>query len=263
MAVVHPTRTKSSPVPKILATVSEQTPALDGVDIIRLDASHGSLRELCRLRSRYDLPSFLDLPGPSDHDRTSLLTTSEFLIFAATEAFEWVGLRGITGNEDLMRARDLLPLSTHLACTVSGVKSLNDHELRNIASAADALILPYGEVVQCLGSDAARRQMERFLVLASEARRPLLLSGGLLSTMVDSVMPEISQLEMLAEFAFDGCAGFVLIEETAASPHAQLCVDTLEMVLAPWKASPPRHQGTARVAGAPMLSPLLPPVSQR
>jgi len=253
MAPVRPARPLRCDRPRILATIEAQTPSLHGIDLVRLDASRGSLQEICRLRARCTQPALLDLPGPGDPTRTSLLTTSEFLIFAAAEGFPWVGLRGVTGEEELLRARELLAPTTRIACTPGALEEMDDPTLSQLAAAADAVVVPYGEMVRRIGPEMTRRHVERAMVLAAGRKRPLLLQGGLLDTMIDSVMPELSQLEELSEFAADGCAGFVLTEETTRSPHPQLCVDTLEMVLAPWKDFPRQERGTARLGGPPLV----------
>jgi len=251
---VNPPRQSSSFKPSIIATVACGTPILRGADLIRVDASHGTLAEITRTRASYSCPVILDLPGPSSHARTSLLTTSEFLIFASAEGFDWVTLNGVRELRELQHARELLLPSIQIASCVSLPDELGDTQMESIVAASDALVLPYGELVARSGGDRARQQVGRALVACARRRRPLLLSGGLLSTMVDSRMPEISQLEWIGEFANAGCAGFILAEETAASPHAQLCVDTLEFVLAPLTATVCRRQaGFARVAAAPGL----------
>jgi pyruvate kinase len=251
---VHPPRRRDSFKPSIIVTVSSDTPILRGMDLIRLDAAHGTLAEISRTRASYSCPAMLDLPGPSSHARTSLLTTSEFLIFASAEGFDWVTLNGVREIREVQRARELLLPSIQLASAICELDELGDAQLGAIVAASDALVLRYGDLETRLGGDRARQQVGRALVACARQRRPLLLSGGLLSTMVDSRMPEISQLEWIGEFAHAGCAGFILTEETAASPHSQLCVDTLEFVLAPLAATVCRRQsGFARVAAAPGL----------
>ena len=255
MAFGRPSVPSPSAKPKILATVADGTPPLKGVDLVRIDASRASLQQICRLRARHGRPTLLDLPGPDDSDRTTLLTTSELAIFAAAEQFEWVGLRGVGRVEEVSRVRELLEPATRIACAPHGLEGLDDTSLAKLVTASDALIVPYGELVGSVGHEMARHHVERALTIAANHHRPLLLRGGLLETMVESVMPELSQLEELADFAADGCAGFILVEETTRSPHAQLCVDTLGMILAPWDPPVPRQRGSARLAGAPMLAP--------
>lgn len=254
LATVKPPRESGGFKPSIIATVSCSTPALRGVDLIRLDAAHGTLAEITRTRASYSCPAMLDLPGPTSTARTSLLTTSEFLIFAAAEGFDWVTLNGVRELREIQHARELLLPSIQIASSTSAPEELGDTQFESIVAASDALVLSYGQLVARIGGDRARQQVGRALVACARQARPLLLSGGLLSTMVDSRMPEISQLEWLGEFANAGCAGFVLTEETAASPHAQLCVDTLEFVLAPLTATVCRRQsGFARVSASPGL----------
>ncbi len=254
MATVRPRRQEKRIRPSIIATVTPTTPQLQGVDLIRLDAAHGSLADFSRVRASYSCPALLDLPGPSNHRRTSLLTTSEFLIYASAESFEWVSLNGVRGTTEIFHARELLLPSIQLACSLPCPDELGDAEFESIIAASDALVLPYGDYLREMGEDRANRQIERALVACARQYRPLLLSGGILSTMMNSRMPKISQLEWISEFAHAGCSGFVLTEETAASPHAQLCIETLGFVLAPLAVNSCQHQpGYARVATAPRL----------
>jgi pyruvate kinase len=237
--------------PLVIATVGPDTTWLDGVDMVRIDAAHGSLAQLGRLRASYDCPALLDLPGCDTTRRTSLLTTSEFLVFASAEGFSWIGLRGVLGVEEIHRAREALDPSVRVAASVHLPDQLTDQELGDVASAADALVLPFGHLAAELGVECAVHHVERALVVACRRRRPLLLAGGLLSSMTRSIMPEIEQLERLAAFAQDGCAGFVLTDETSGCPHPQLSVDTLHLVLGPVSCIPEPAGRGATVAGAP------------
>lgn len=247
MAPCKPQRPRCTARPSIIATVGSDTPLLRNVDLVRLDAAHGSLRELAERRARYDCPVILDLPGPTTRERTSLLTTSEFCLFASSEGIEWVGLRGVSGSTEVMRARDALEPSIRVASCVDRPHVIGDNELEAIAASSDAMVLPFDCLHSELGFDRALENFERVLVVAAKGQRPLLLRGGLLSTMQDSVMPEIEQLEILTAFAEAGCAGFILTDETACCEHAQLCVETLQLVLGPLAVAPPREYGVARV----------------
>lgn len=234
--------------PSIIATVGPRTPALDELDLIRIDAAHGSLQELCSLRERYDCPTLLDLPGPETRHRTSLLTTTEFCLFASAESIEWVGLRGVGSLDEVFRAREVLDPSIRVASSVSRPHLLTDAEWEAIAAASDALVLPFDDLRADLGFERTVEHLERALVVSAKRQRPLLIRGGLLSTMLDSVMPELDQLEILSSMAEAGCAGFILTEETTNCPHARLCVETLRMVLGPLCREAPREFGVARVA---------------
>ncbi len=248
MAVCEPPRPRHTPRPSIIATVGPRTPILQSVDLIRLDAAHGSLQEICEQRARYDCPAFLDLPGPETHSRTSLLTTTEFCLFASAEGIDWVGLRGVSSLAEVMRAREILDPSIRIAASVSQPQAISDAEWEAVATASDAIILPFEQLRTTLGFDSTLQHVERALVIAAKRQRPLLLRGGLLTTMLDSVMPEIDQLEMLSSLAQAGCAGFILTDETTGCDHPQLCVETLQMVLGPLVVRPPREYGVARVA---------------
>ena len=253
----RPACTDTPPVPawrrpRIIATIGPGTPLLDEIDMIRLDAAFGTMGELGRLRDDYDCPAILDIPGVDTRSRTSVLTTSELLVFAAAEAFDWVSLRSVTGAMEVERARNFLGGRCRLAASIARPEVL-EASLPAICHAADALIVNHGQLAAKVGLRDARCYIQQAIVEAMRHGKPCLIASGLLPSMIDSVMPEIFELEHLGGLTRDGCAGFILCEETASGLHPQICVETLQIVMGPWIATArPRPRG-AQLAGLPRI----------
>jgi hypothetical protein len=225
---------------------------LERIDMVRVDAAHGTLQEMTAQRERFDCPAMLDVPGIDTYGRTSVLTTTELLIFAASEHFEWVSLRGLETSESLDYARDLLDPAVKLAATVA-TSRVSEKSLREICQAADCLILSREDLVRSVGARSVRECVQLGILEAANFGKPCLLATGLLHA------GPISDLELsgLAALAQDGCAGFIVGvgASSAAAGPAQASIDSLQLALCsatPWRAL---GRAGARVDGPVLLIP--------
>jgi len=66
------------------------------------------------------------------------------------------------------------------------------------------------------------------------------------------MMPDIRQLEHLADLVWDGCSGFILCEETARGLYPQICIETLQLVAGPDPLERFGREG-AELGGMPRL----------
>jgi hypothetical protein len=237
---------------RVILTVGAQTPHLERIDMVRIDAAHGTLQEMTAQRQSYGCPAMLDIPGMDTRDRTSVLTATELLIFAASERFEWVSLRGLDTSEPLDYARDLLDPSVKLAATVAAPR-VSERSLREICEAADCLILSREDLVRSVGARAVRECVQLGILEAANFGKPCLLATGLLHG------GPLSDLELsgLAALAQDGCAGFIVGMGTAAAgvEPAQASIDSLQLALCSTPHWPGMGRGAARIDGPVLLVP--------
>jgi hypothetical protein len=213
----------------VVATVGPQTPTIENADWIRIDGACGTLEALSDHRRRHASPVLFDVPGPRTRRSGTLLTTSEFLVFAAAEGFEWVNLRGVTRGEDVERARDFLPPSTRLSVTVSspsvllrGLTSLCDH--------ADAVLFARAELRRALGPYTAEDALRAAIHTAILHAAPPLISAGILPSMVRQRQPEPAEVAQLTDLVEAGVRGLVLTRETTHGPDPQGAVDVARLV---------------------------------
>jgi hypothetical protein len=219
--------------PRVVITIGPGTPVLERIDMIRVDAAHGTLHELAALRASYPCPAILDIPGMDTTERTSLLTATELMIFACTERFEWVSLRGIDRADLLYHAREVLDPAVRVAATLS-TSGVTEQSLREICVAADCLILSREDLVSTVGTRGLRRCVQLGVLEAAHFGKPCLLATGLPST---APLPDV-ELSGLVALARDGCAGFILSGPITAAAEPQISIDRLQMVLAPAEGGP-------------------------
>jgi len=221
-------RTRAGSRPWVVGTVTPRRPRLAGLDLVRIDAARATLRSLAALRDHQEVPVLLDLPGPRTRRGSSPLTTSEFLVFAAAEGFEWVGLRDVAGAAALHRARPFLPNSTQIAATVSSPRALAE-EIDAIVDAADAIHLDLGRLRR-LHPEDLRPLLRGAIAAAAQRGKRCLLTHGVLPSMLDSSQPAPGEMSLLAGFLEDGGAGFVLVDEVLRGEHPDTCVELLGLL---------------------------------
>lgn len=240
-------RTYDASRPRIIGTVAPGHPTLRGVDMVRIDAARPTLRGLAALRERQDVPVLLDLPGPQTRRGSSPLTTTELLVFAAAEGFEWVGLRGVGSAETIHRARPFLPGSTQLTATICSPKVLRT-QLGPICDAADAIHLDLRELERRRDGDL-RPLLQSAISAAAQRGKPCFLTNGVLPSMLESAQPGRGEMSRLASFLDDGGAGFVLIDEVVGGDHPQTCVDLLAILTGRGEFAPTPTRRGARLGG--------------
>jgi len=175
------------------------------------------------------------------------LTTTELLVFAAAEGFEWVGLRDVSSAETIHRARQFLPGSTQLTATISSPKALRT-ELGAICDATDAIHLDLRELERRGDSDL-RSLLQSAIAAAAQRGKPCLLTNGVLPSMLDSPQPGPGEMSRLASFLDDGGAGFVLIDEVVIGDHAQTSIELLGFLTGRAEFAPAPSRGAARLGG--------------
>ena len=165
----------------LVATIDGPTAVPHGIDWVRIDGASGTLETIERRRDASSHAVLFDVPGPDTRHRDTLLTTTEFLVFAAAADFEWVNLRGMHSAEDVLHAREFLPDSVRLSVTLSTPRSLR-HALRPLCEVADALLFDREELRHSLGSrrtdamlaSAVRHASDRGTPHPARLRRPTL-----------------------------------------------------------------------------------------
>jgi pyruvate kinase len=239
--------------PLVIASVDASTPVLHGMDWIRIDAARDGLHRSGSVRDRYEEPAMLDVPGPATRREGSSLTTSEFLVYAAAEEYEWVNLRGVQSVHEIERAREFLPESTRLTVTASTPNALQ-RSIDELCEEGDAVVLGCHELERVLGRHRVRDALRVAVLGAATKGKPCFAASGLLRSMLRSSRPGPRDLDRVTTLAQDGCAGFILSAETLEGAHAQSCVDVVRLVAehAPGSTPSPRtgtRRPAARVGG--------------
>ena len=236
----------------VVATVGPQTPELKNVDWIRIDAAQGTLDAFADRRSHPSSPVMFDIPGPRTRRTGSLLTTSEFLVFAAAEGFEWVNLRGVNDPEEVLHARQFLPPSTRLSVTISSPAVLL-RALPDLCEAADAVLLARAELRRALGPHTADDALRAAIHTAALHAAPPLLGSGILTSMTHAMQPDAREVEELSALVDDGVRGLVLMRETTHGRDPQGAVDVARLVAEHARQAGPALGGeqrpSARVGG--------------
>ena len=213
----------------VVATLGPGTGELSGADWIRIDGAQGTLEALADHPSRRHTPTLFDVPGPRTRRSATLLTTTEFLVFAAAEGFEWVNLRGVTHPDEVEQARDFLPPSTRLSVTV-GSPYVLQRSLVDLCEVADAVLLARHELRRALGPGRGDETVRGAVRTALRHGAPPLLTSGLLPSLVRSGRPRPSDLHRLESLVEEGLRGLVLTRETTEGPDPQGSVDLTRLV---------------------------------
>lgn len=212
----------------VVGSVDPNTPTLPGADWIRLDGAQGNLDQLLRLRERHGLPTCFDIPGPSTRRNHSLLTHSEYLLFAASQEFEWVNLRGVLSASEIEHARRFLGPEVRLTATIQTPRVLR-RSLDEICGAADALLVSCEHLERAVGPRHLRDVLRIALLGAVARQRPAFLVSGLLPSSIGSVLPDPSEVDQLVQLVSDGYRGLILTRETtdAVDPRGNVALARL------------------------------------
>ncbi len=245
----------------LVATLDGPTAVPRGIDWVRIDGAGGTLETIERRRDACAQPVLFDVPAPDTRHRDTLLTTAEFLVFAAAESFDWVNLRGVHSAEDVLHAREFLPDSVRLSVTLSTPRTLR-HALRPLCEVADALLFDREELRHSLGVRRTDTMLASAVRHASERGTPTLLASGVLPSMVRHDHPRPRDIERLSDLIDDGLCGMVLTREIIESPDPQGCVEVARLLAEHGQrrrpAATPRPRPAARLGGR--MSVVLDPV---
>ncbi|HKK73019.1 MAG TPA: hypothetical protein VKA86_17595 [Candidatus Krumholzibacteria bacterium] len=213
----------------LVATIEGPGAVPRGIDWVRIDGASGTLETIERRREACAHPVLFDIPGPDTRHRDTLLTTSEFLVFAAAEDFDWVNLRGVRSAEDVLHAREFLPDSVRLSVTLSTPRALR-HALRPLCEVADALLFDREELRHSLGTRRTDAMLASAVRHASDRGTPTLLASGVLPSMLRRDQPRHRDVERLSDLIEDGLCGMVLTREITGTDDPQSRVDVARLL---------------------------------
>lgn len=219
---------RTSPV-LVVATIDSRTPAVHGMDWIRIDGADGTLEAMGRHGSPRTAPVLFDVPGPDTRRRGSLLTTSEFLIFAAAEGFEWVNLRGVVHPDDVVYAREFLPRSVRLSVTLDGPRGVREH-LGALCGVTDAILLDRHALRHAIGSRRGDALVASAVRHAADRGTPTLLASDVLPSMLHGAEPSDRDVTRLSDLIDDGLRGMVLTREITNTLDPQGRIDVARLV---------------------------------
>ena len=233
-----------TPVPRtspvlVVATVDNRTPAFRGVDWIRIDGADGTLEAIARRSAGREVPVLFDVPGPDTRRRGSLLTTSEFLVFAAAEGFEWVNLRGVIHPDDVVYAREFLPAAVRLSVTLDSPRSVREH-LGALCGVTDAVLLDRRGLRNAIGSRRGDALLASAVRHANDRGTPTVLASDVLPSMLRASEPSHRDVARLSDLVDDGLRGMILTREVTNTLDPQSRVDVARLV-----AQAGGHEGPA------------------
>ena len=217
----------------VIATISTRSPALVGADWVRIDGGQSPLAATGLRRKHAPLPALFDIPGARTRRYQNLLTTTESLVFAASEDFNWVNLSDLQHPMELERARSFVGDGTRLSCTVSDPGVLQRY-IDEICHTSDCLLLDLRNLGQKLPPSYLDSLMRAVLKRAVEYSTPALLVSGLSPAQArkprtNTAAAELGQLGTLLSAGYQG---LVLIRETEFSAEPQVAVDLARSLVA-------------------------------
>lgn len=238
-------------------TVRPQDPPVERADFVRIDAGHLPLHEIAGIRAVQHSPVLLDLPGSKTRRRSTMLTRSELLFYAASESYEWVNLRDIRGGEELQQARELLPDGIRLSASTGDLQALADWP-RWWWSCLDVLILDSESDESRLFEGRGGNALDVAMFWAARQGVPCFLMGSLLPSLHHPNCSQIEEVGRLANIVRAGCAGLILEElPPEGRGDSQLAVDVLRLVTHHSPRRTPRFDSPRRPAarvGAPQTA---------
>jgi len=247
-----------TPVPRtspvlVIATVDNRTPKVRGVDWIRIDGADGTLEAIARRGADRALPVLFDVPGPNTRRRGSLLTTSEYLVFAAAEGYEWVNLRGVSHPDDVIYAREFVPDSVRVSVTLASPRVIREN-LGVLCSVSDAILLDRHALRHALGARRGDALLGSAVRHASDRGTPTLLTSDVLPSMLRNADPSSSDVARLSDLVDDGLCGLVLTREVTNTIDPQSRIDVARLVAQAGRTrgpgtSAPDIRPAARVVG--------------
>jgi hypothetical protein len=208
----------------VLATISTRSPVLIGADWVRIDGGQSPLAAAALRRKHAPSPALFDIPGARTRRYQNLLTTTESLVFAASEEFAWVNLSDLEHPAELERARNFLDDDTRLSCTISDPGVLQ-RSFDEVCHTSDAVLLDLRGLGQKLPPSYLDTLMRAALKRPGEFMTPALLIPGLLPSQARQPRAAAAELEKLGTLLAAGYNGLVLIRETELSAEPQNAVD--------------------------------------
>lgn len=231
--------------PWIIATAQPGAAPPRGVDLVRLDASRLGFGELPALHQAQRGPCLLDLPGPRASRDGAPLTTTEWLVFAATEAYEWVHLRGVREAAQLEHAREFLHESTRISLHIDSVERVGP-DLGLLLDQCDGAILDADALREELGARATGEFLRYCFFEGDHHGVPMFLQVG--------VRPDGSGptgAASLASAMREGCDGVVLVPHGDELVPMQQWIDGLQQAFDGEQDHRQRRRPAARLGGRP------------
>lgn len=211
------------------ATVGPRNECLHGIDFVRVDGARWSAHQLDRIRRQQGAPALLDLPGRHTSRRHGTLTRSEFLVYAATESWEWINLRDLEHADELERARECLPERARISATISSPEVLYRH-LGELVHHVDVLFVDETSLASRLDPRRWRDTLQATFLECQRHSTPCLILSELLPSMLRPEDPRLEEIGRLVQLLDDGCSGFVLDAETCDQPRAQSATNILRLI---------------------------------
>lgn len=176
--------------------------------------------------------SGLNLPGsklsvrlPTEGDREAIRT-------AVGERAEWLGVSFVRRAQDLDDVRKVLPAHGARPRLVAKIEKRDAlHNLKEIAQAADALMVARGDLGVETPLEAVPLAQKKIILEALEAGKPVITATQMLESMVEDPSPTRAEVADVANALLDGTDAVMLSAETAIGAHPVEAVKTLASVI--------------------------------
>ncbi|MDP3938143.1 MAG: pyruvate kinase [Deltaproteobacteria bacterium] len=214
----------------VLCTISPQNGLVPGADMVRWNGAFGNPMEVQRYFDRLAVPRLLDLPGARSKPRTSTISDDEWLEFAQSTAYEYVGLSYVKSADWIFDVKGRLRGSrTGVIAKIETREAVDNIE--SIVEASDGVMIDRGDLSRAIGVLALGAVQKRVAQSCRRGGKVLIVATGVFASMRADDQPGISEVSDAFNAVLDGADYLMLAEETAIGKHPELVVAALRKVV--------------------------------
>jgi len=214
----------------VLCTISPQNGLVPGADMVRWNGAFGSPAEVQRYFDRLAVPRLLDLPGARSKPRTSTITDEQWLDFARSSSYEYVGLSYVRSAESVLDVKRTLHNSR--TSVIAKIETRDAVEnIDAIVEASDGIMIDRGDLSRAIGVLALGAVQKRVAQSCRRGHKVLIVATGVFASMRADDQPGISEVSDAFNAVLDGADFLMLAEETAIGKHPELVVSALRKVI--------------------------------
>ncbi len=214
----------------VLCTISPQNGLVPGADMVRWNGAFGNPMEVQRYFDRLAVPRLLDLPGARSKPRTSTISDDEWLEFARSANYDFVGLSYVKAADWILDVKGRLHGSRTGVIAKIETREAVEH-IEAIVEASDGVMIDRGDLSRAIGVLALGAIQKRVARSCRRGRKVLIVATGVFASMRADEQPGISEVSDAFNAVLDGADYLMLAEETAIGRHPELVVSALRKVI--------------------------------
>jgi pyruvate kinase len=214
----------------VLCTISPQNGLVPGADMVRWNGAFGNPMDVQRYFDRLAVPRLLDLPGARSKPRTSTISDDEWLEFARTAEYEYVGLSYVKSADWILDVKSRLRGSRTGVIAKIETREAVEH-IEAIVEASDGVMIDRGDLSRAIGVLALGAVQKRVAQSCRRGAKVLIVATGVFASMRADEQPGISEVSDAFNAVLDGADYLMLAEETAIGKHPELVVSALRKVI--------------------------------